>query len=199
MFTFFPATPTFPRAHSLRIIAAIASALLAGQVQAHLCDNVFRQADKLIVKPEMYNIVVKDKATFKIFLQNNMDRGIADIRLIPDSPSFEFSVNPKQMSIPQNQRTFFEVTMTPKPAVKTGTYTVNFRLVGGNNQRLFKSFSLKMDDAGADQSPAPAAQPDTQSRPQPKQPAAAIQPPDPGDKRALSPLIATVRPAAARP
>jgi hypothetical protein len=51
--------------------------LFASFSYAHLCDNVFRQADKLIVKPENYNLLVKDKTTFKIFLQNNMDRAIA--------------------------------------------------------------------------------------------------------------------------
>ena len=57
-----------------------------------MSDNVFRQADKLIVKPETYNLVVKDKTTFKIFLQNNMDRGIADISLIAESPVFDFTI-----------------------------------------------------------------------------------------------------------
>ena len=170
--------------HILRSVSVGVIILIAGQGLAHLCDNVFRQADKLIVKPETYNIVVKDKATFKIFLQNNMDRGIADISLIPDSPAFEFNVNPKQMSIPQNQRTFFEVTMTPKPAVKTGTYTVNFRLVGGKDQRLFKSFSMKMEDAGPNQA--------AQGRTNAPQPAA--------EEKTDQPfLVATAKPTDTRP
>lgn len=114
---------------------------------ANMLDNVFRQADKLIVKPETYNLVIKDKATFKVFLQNNMDRGIADISLIAESPAFDFVVKPQRMSIQQDQKTYFEVTMTPKTAVKTGNYTINFRLVGGDDKRLFKSFSMKMAEA----------------------------------------------------
>ncbi|MGC9065805.1 MAG: hypothetical protein ACP5JO_04170 [Candidatus Ratteibacteria bacterium] len=106
----------------------------------HLCDNVFRQADKLIVKPETYNIVVKDKATFKIFLQNNMDRGIAEIRLLAESPAFDFQIYPEKMSIPKDQRVYFEVTMIPKPSTSSGNYSVTFRLVGGGRQ--FKSFSI---------------------------------------------------------
>lgn len=180
--------------HILRTVSAVTIVFLAGQAPAHLCDNVFRQADKLIVKPETYNIVVKDKATFKIFLQNNMDRGIADISLIPASEAFDFTVNPKQMSIPQNQRTFFEVTMTPKPAVKSGTYTINFRLVGGKDQRLFKSFSMKMDDPGPDRKPTAAAQPAEAA-----QPAGAGQTAAAGEKSEQHPLVATVKPADARP
>jgi len=109
---------------------------------AHLCDNVFRQKDKLIVKPETYNITVKDKATFKIFLQNNMDRGIAEISLIAESPAFDFEINPKKMPLPKDQRAFFQVSMTPKSTTRTGNYTINFRLVGGGKQ--FKSFNLSM-------------------------------------------------------
>ncbi|MCM8784779.1 MAG: hypothetical protein NC827_04985 [Candidatus Omnitrophica bacterium] len=110
-------------------------------IYAHLCDNVFRQADKLIVKPEVYNIVVKDKATFKIFIQNNMDRGIAEISLEPESYAFDFNVTPKKMSIPKNAQVFFEVTITPKQGIRTGTYPLKFRLVGGGKE--FKSFTLE--------------------------------------------------------
>jgi len=114
-----------------------------------LCDNVFRQADKLIVKPEMTNIVVKDATTFKIFLQNNMDRGIAEISLIAENPAFDFSITPAKMSIPKDQRAYFEVTMSPKSTTRTGNYTINFRLVGGG--REFKSFNMSMDRSAAEQ------------------------------------------------
>lgn len=115
-------------------------ALSISAAQAHLCDNVFRQADKLIVKPENYNLTVKDRTTFKIFLQNNMDRAIAEISLIPESQAFSFTVTPHVMSIPKDARVYFEVTMRPKKSVGSGSYPVNFRLVGGGRQ--FKSFSL---------------------------------------------------------
>lgn len=126
--------------------------LLSGAVAyAHLCDNVFRQADKLIVKPENYNLVVKDGATFKIFLQNNMDRGIAEISLIAESPAFVFNITPGKMRIPKNQRVFFSVTLWPKPGVKTGSYPIHFRLVGGGRQ--FKTFSLNMKSGRAETDP----------------------------------------------
>jgi hypothetical protein len=122
------------------IVILLLSAMGSKAVYAHLCDNVFRQKDKLIVKPENYNIVVKDKTTFKIFLQNNMDRGIAEIALIAESPAFDFDIKPAKMSLPKNQRAYFEVTMVPKSETRTGNYTIDFRLVGGGRQ--FKSFNL---------------------------------------------------------
>ncbi len=122
------------------IAVLLLSAMISEAVYAHLCDNVFRQKDKLIVKPENYNIVVKDKTTFKIFLQNNMDRGIAEIALIAESPAFDFDIKPAKMSLPKNQRAYFEVSMVPKSETRTGNYTIDFRLVGGGKQ--FKSFNL---------------------------------------------------------
>ncbi len=129
------------------VLPVIAALLLgASPAHSHLCDNVFRQADKLIVKPETYNLVVKDSTTFKIFLQNNMDRGIAEISLLADSPAFDFTITPQRMQIPKDQRAYFTVAMKPKAATRTGNYSINFRLVGGGRQ--FKSFSLSGDNAG---------------------------------------------------
>jgi len=107
----------------------------------HLCDNVFRQKDALIVKPETYSLVVKNRTSFKIFLQNNMDRGIAEISLIPESAAFDFAVTPAKMSIPKGEQVYFQVTLTPKTEIRTGNYPVKFRLVGGG--REFKSFTLE--------------------------------------------------------
>lgn len=114
-------------------------------VHAHLCDNVFRQPGKLIVKPENYNMVVKEEATFKIFLQNNMDRGIAEISLLADSPAFDFKISPEKMTLPKDQKVFFTVTMHSKDGVKTGYYPIHFRLVGGG--REFESFSLDVQSS----------------------------------------------------
>ena len=118
---------------------------LIGSSYSHLCDNVFRQQDKLIVKPETYNLIVKDKIKFKIFLQNNMDRGIAEISLIPLSSQFNFIVTPERMSIPKDQRVFFEITMWPKDNIKAGNYPVSFSLVGAGRQ--FKTFTLNSTDS----------------------------------------------------
>ena len=169
---------------SSRIASAVLLAALCLPARAHLCDNVFRQADKLIVKPETYNLVVKDKATFKIFLQNNMDRGIADISLVAESQAFDFIIKPQHMAIQKDQRTYFEVTMAPKASVKTGNYSINFRLVGGSDKRLFKTFSLPISESEAPGAapkpgkpvevnkagppPAPEAKPPPRDRQQPE-------------------------------
>lgn len=128
------------RSAAIALASLLALVVLSMSATAHLCDNVFRQADRLIVKPETYNIVVKDRTTFKIFLQNNMDRGIAEISLQASSSAFDFVITPARMSIPKDARAYFEVTMIVKSNAGTGSYPVSFRLTGGGRQ--FKSFSL---------------------------------------------------------
>lgn len=72
-------------------------AVSARTAHAHLCDNVWRQADKLVFKPEVTQLVVKDKASFKIHVQSNMDRGIAkNMRLVGKSEAFDVSVEPER-------------------------------------------------------------------------------------------------------
>jgi hypothetical protein len=130
----------------IAVSAAVIFVLIAAAAYGHLCDNVFRQADRLIVKPETYNIVVRDRTTFKIYLQNNMDRGIAEISLRAASPAFDFIITPSRMSIPKDHRVYFEVTMIVKESAKSGSYPINFRLVGGG--REFKRFSLSSLSSG---------------------------------------------------
>jgi len=108
----------------------------------------------LIVKPETYNIIVKDKTSFKIFLQNNMDRGIAEIMLRAESPAFNFIITPKKMRIPKNARVYFAVTMIPRKTTKTGRYPIKFRLVGGGKE--FKSFGLDIKSKEKEMQSAPS-------------------------------------------
>lgn len=125
------------------LIAAIIS--FFSLAEAHLCDNVYRQADKLIVKPESYNLIVRESTKFKVFLQNNMDRGIAKISLIGESPAFDIKTTPEKMAIPKGARVFFTVELTVRPGIKSGNYPLNFRLLGRKGlmgKREFKSFSL---------------------------------------------------------
>jgi hypothetical protein len=113
-------------------------------VEGHLCDNVFRQPDKLIVKPELTNVIVKDTIAFKVYLQNNMDRGITQIRLGGQSPAFDVKVSPEVMELPQGARAFFDVQLRTRPNTASGSYPLNFRLyaVKGQAEQEFKRFSL---------------------------------------------------------
>ncbi len=125
-------------------VAAMLCGMLLPVAEAHLCDNVFRQPEKLIVKPEITNIIVKESIAFKVYLQNNMDRGISQIRLGGRSPAFIVVVSPEQMVLPKGARAFFNVELKTRPNTPSGSYPLEFRLfaVKGQVEQDFKSFSL---------------------------------------------------------
>lgn len=137
------------------MVQRVRSAVVAGVVtflcgvavsvaQAHICDNVFREPDKLVVKPEITNIIVKESIRFKLFLQNNMDRGIDQIRVGGQSPAFEVRVAPEKRSVPAGARVFFDVELRTVPDMPSGTYPLDFRLyaVKGQAQQEYKRFRM---------------------------------------------------------
>lgn len=106
----------------------------------HLCDDIWRQKDKLIVKPEFQNLIMRDKAQFKVFLKNSMDRAIAEMSLEGKSKVFNIQVTPKKMQVPNNKKVFFNVTLTLKNKVSSGKYPIQFRLVAKG--KTFKKFDM---------------------------------------------------------
>jgi len=121
--------------------------------QAHLCDNVYRQADKVIIKPEFTNLIIKDEATFKVFVQNNMDRGVAAAGLAATSEAFDATVEPQEMEIPkarsERDRVFYTVTIKLKPGFSSGNYAVNFKLVGRGDEGKEREIAQYTADPGA--------------------------------------------------
>lgn len=136
----------------MRPVIIVAVAVLLGGIgvpaaMGHLCDNVFRQPDKLVVKPEITNIIVKESIAFKVYLQNNMDRGIQQIRLGGRSRAFDVKVSPEQMSLPKDARAFFNVELKTRPNTRSGSYPLDFRLyaVKGQAEQEYKRFRLGGD------------------------------------------------------
>ncbi len=108
--------------------------VLVSVAQAHLCDDVWRQLDKLILKPEVTTLIVKDEITFKVFMQHNMDRTFdTTIRLLGESPAFHVTVAPEKGYAPPirpGQRYDYTVTLKVKKGQSSGKYPLTFRLVG---------------------------------------------------------------------
>jgi len=119
-------------------LVVVAAVLTAGTAMGHLCDNVYKQADKVIIKPEFTNLIVKDKSTFKVFIQNNMDRGVETAGLDGESEAFDIKITPHAMELPKaksdKDRVSFEVAISLKPGFKSGNYRINFRLVGRDDK-----------------------------------------------------------------
>jgi hypothetical protein len=118
--------------------------------QAHLCDDVWRQMDKLILKPDVTNLVAKpgEKTEFNVLMQHNMDRPIAcAVRLIGDSPGFDVAVEPTAGHNPvrPGQPYTYKVSLSAKAGRPAGNYPVSFRLMGNDMRkqpRELKSLTL---------------------------------------------------------
>ena len=124
---------------ALVLVVCLASGVaLLPLAHAHLCDDVWRQVDKLILKPEVTTLVVKDQVTFKVFMQHNMDRGFAtNMRLIGESPAFDVTVTPEAghgPPISPGQRYEYAVTLRVREGQRSGRYPLSFRLVGAGRE-----------------------------------------------------------------
>jgi len=128
------ASMTMKRMHFVSTAFLAALLALPAVAAAHLCDNVYRQADKVIFKPEFTNLIVKDRAEFRIFIQNNMDRGVETAGLEAESDAFDVTITPNAMEIPkarnERDRVSFKVVIVLKQGISSGSYRINFRLVG---------------------------------------------------------------------
>jgi hypothetical protein len=142
--------------------AFLAAALLAPVLaSAHLCDNVYRQADKVIFKPEFTNLIVKDKAEFKIFIQNNMDRGVQTAGMEAESDAFDVTITPREMEIPkarnERDRVSFNVAINLKPGISSGSYRINFKLVGRGTEGAGREIARYVVETGKEGVVIPAS------------------------------------------
>ena len=118
---------------------------------AHLCNDVFRQAqDNLAVKVDIRDgqLRISKNAKFRVYLLNTMDRAIDEIRLEVVTKDFEAIVAPSREwrtfpALKVNKKQYFEVWLTRKPGTESGKYKIDLRLIGG--RREFKTVNI--DDA----------------------------------------------------
>ena len=127
------------------VLAAVVLALPAAAV-AHLCNDVFAQAkDNLAVKVDVRDgqLRIGQEASFKVYLLNTMDRGIATISLSVDSSQFTAEVKPDKLSLPVNKKMAFEVTLKRNPGVPDGKYKIGLCLYNTNKKsQVFKTVDL---------------------------------------------------------
>ena len=122
--------------------------VLAAGARAHVCDDVWRDVDKLVLKPEVTNLVVRDRTSFKVYMQNNMKRTLVPtMRLIGTSPAFHVTVTPKRGYGPlaPGERYEYTVTLKVKKGQSSGKYPLTFRLVGSVRRHSRAIKTLRMD------------------------------------------------------
>jgi len=81
------------------LVSVLLLALLCGAAGAHLCNNIYRTPDRLVVKPEK-NIATLDKSdSFRIFVKNNYPTVLDNVRLTAkvDTDAVTVSVTPESI------------------------------------------------------------------------------------------------------
>ena len=125
---------------------------------AHLCNDVFVQAkDNMVVKVDIRDgqLRVGQKGSFRVYLLNTMDRGIANIKLEVLCEQFNADVKPSETwrKFPQLQTTrrggkkeYFTVALERKPGVPDGKYKIRLRLFNGKKKSM-EFVTVDMDAA----------------------------------------------------
>lgn len=114
-----------------QFLALIFALLLSGVVLAHICNNIYRVPDRVIVKPEKQTMTVVGIEEFRVFIQNNYPTLLNNIRLSvkPDTDVVEAMVTPKVIRVMKpGERTAFTVKLTAKPAAKPTKCTLLFSI-----------------------------------------------------------------------
>lgn len=75
--------------------------MLAGTSLAHLCNNIFRVPDRIIVKPEKPLLSIEKVSELRVFVQNNYPAFLHDIKLSahPDTPGLATTVTPESVPV----------------------------------------------------------------------------------------------------
>jgi hypothetical protein len=83
-----------------RLLALPLLALLPAAAYAHLCNNIYRTPDRLVVKPEKTITTIDKSDTFRIFVKNNYPTVLDNVRLSAkaDSDAVAVTVSPDSIA-----------------------------------------------------------------------------------------------------
>lgn len=101
--------------------------LSATAALSHLCNNVYRTPDRLVVKPEKTVISMDKEEEFRVFVKNNYPRELRNVRLTvkANDEALNTSISPPaiQQLLP-GQKDTFQVKVTANPQAAAGTRTL---------------------------------------------------------------------------
>ena len=98
---------------------------LSSPAYGHLCDNIFRRADKLVVKPERDFIRIEKTGALRIFIKNTYPAALHRVRMIGESDAFFVDVEPPLIKeLKPQEKTFFTLKLKVKEGVKPGDYSL---------------------------------------------------------------------------
>lgn len=122
--------------------------LLADSANTHLCDNIFRRQDLLVLKPERDLIRIAETGEFRIFIKNNYPAALHNVRLIGISEAFKVDVSPKLIEeLRPGEKSFFLLKLTPRKRMKPGDYPLEI-MIGAkqfNYRRVSERVTISLE------------------------------------------------------
>lgn len=91
--------------------------------KAHLCDNIFREPDRLVIKPEKQMVRLEKTGELRIFMKNTYPAPLHNVRLIGESPAFDVEVEPAIIEVLNpDEKTHLLIKLVLKEGIKPGSY-----------------------------------------------------------------------------
>ena len=101
----------------------------------HLCNNIYRTPDRVIVKPEKPTATVVGTEEFRVFVQNNYPTYLDNLRLAGklDSRDTTVTITPDSIRrLKAGERTAFKVKLVSRDGAKAGRHTLAFSISADN-------------------------------------------------------------------
>lgn len=116
---------------SMQRVVLGALALWAVSASAHLCNNIYRTPDRIIVKPEQQVVTLDKEDGFRVFVQNNYHTYIHKLRLAAevDNAGVKCTVEPAEFAeLKAGERVSFQIKVAADAGVPKGNHPVKFRV-----------------------------------------------------------------------
>ena len=111
------------------LFASLVIALSAPTLFAHLCNNIYRTPDRVIVKPEKPVVALEKSEELRVFVQNNYPAYLHNVRLSARADGDDVTVTVTPESVPQlkaAERTAFTVKLEVKPGTPMKKLALKF-------------------------------------------------------------------------
>lgn len=118
---------TLPRATVLVVLIALA----VSTAQAHLCNNIYRTPDRIIVKPEKDTATLETNDSLRIFVRNNYPTRLRNVSLQArvDAPGINVTVTPEKIGVMKaGQKEAFTVQLTAGPGAPRGHHSLKLAI-----------------------------------------------------------------------
>ncbi|MGQ9731091.1 MAG: HEAT repeat domain-containing protein [Candidatus Zipacnadales bacterium] len=117
------------------MLIVVPLSLIPSSAHAHLCNNIYRTPDRIIVKPERNTTTLETNDTLRIFVRNNYPTMLRNLRLIgqTDTVGVQVAITPDHIDLLKpGQKEAFTVRLTAAPETPPGSHSLKLSILADN-------------------------------------------------------------------